>query len=418
MLLNSSLLFKIQSLGFISMGLFSYKKVEGGQPARKSVTSPTTTEYTPHSHNSHRQPKKWDTNAFRRFPKFSLLAFFFLCVVISFASYVIISANETPVLEWNLGLTPAVWLALCTVAVNGCVQSLLDKGVELYWWVAAASGGSTPEELHNAWVSGTLVGSLMLLFTKLKISRLATAAIFAAAIRINGPLFQQVISTKNIEQIDRVEIVAEMFEELPRAWSGILGQRNHLVMDISVNFAQVVRAYTDRKPIQLVTERSFGCELDDSTCAGYLPGTGFRVNCTTTPFPYEVQIQPSSPGCDPRSPSCASTEPITVFETNVTYLVRTRYDQEGFAAPAKGFRVKASFKEAEDCVGTGVTRTCDFVPHLVRYKTRVNHRGEASLVGTYLDDQVGRKFYEKDVDIPDEDATTRYSTFGGFILAF
>ncbi|RPA77420.1 hypothetical protein BJ508DRAFT_417122 [Ascobolus immersus RN42] len=52
--------------------------------------------------------KPWDTSNLRRLPKVPLLAFLALLAICAFAAYIILSADNTPVSEWPLGLPPSV----------------------------------------------------------------------------------------------------------------------------------------------------------------------------------------------------------------------------------------------------------------------------------------------------------------------
>src|SRR5690606_22257214 len=137
---------------------------------------------------------------------------------------------------------------VCTVAINTAVTVLLEKGLELYWWSQAVKHAQTPTELHDNWSSGKIIGAIILLFTKFKVSRLSAAAIFAAAVRVNGPLFQQAVNTTNINQSHNVRASVQIFERLPIYGSGITTGRNRQLTDITAGFAEVVAGYKDRSP--------------------------------------------------------------------------------------------------------------------------------------------------------------------------
>ncbi|RPA73320.1 hypothetical protein BJ508DRAFT_366783 [Ascobolus immersus RN42] len=392
------------------MGLFSqYGKVERNIDERELQSSPSATAYNKNSpFLSGDQAKRWDTNALKRLPKLSFIAFIVVLAVCGFASYVIASAHETPVAEWNLGLSPSVWLALCTVAINTAVTALLDKGAELYWWSKAVKYGQTPTELHDTWSSGKIAGALFVIFTKFKFSRLAAAAIFAAAVRVNGPLFQQAVNTTIISAYEDVQVSAEVYERLPDGWSGILAERNYQLADISTSFADVFSGYMDRSPVKTAFKNDQGCGREGAKCEGYLPGTGFKVTCKADePFPYAVEFDRDA-HMEANGGRLTPPDPILLFTANITSLVPRSHDS--------GFNVTVRYKDkTTGCKGTGVIKTCEFVPYLLKYKVKVTETMDIVLLGNHTDDIPVEFFYPGGIAQRDD---VSVSTFGGFTFAF
>ncbi|KAL7905872.1 hypothetical protein GGI35DRAFT_459520 [Trichoderma velutinum] len=225
------------------------------------------------------QGSEWSPGALRQFPYAGILSLLG-CISCIAATVAILKASDgQPTDDWSL--SPTVYLALLTTALNRLAQVAFSEGVKIVWWRAAIRG-TTVSHLHRYWASGDSTVSALQLGRGFNIVSLAKLAV--TLIAIDQPLIQRASSVVAQHPENPISVSAPIAPEIPYGYTASQFGRALNVADASmtVPMLAVFGAYNSKAAI---IHNFTGCA---GTCTGAVHAGGFTADCSTNSIAVDV----------------------------------------------------------------------------------------------------------------------------------
>jgi hypothetical protein len=264
---------------------------------KNHATPPHSTSSTPPRRNQ--QPpgsSKWSPGFVRRFPLIGIVALVGCVACIAASVGVLVASNGQPIDSWTI--SPALYLALLTTALNTLAGVAFGEGVKIAWWSSAVRG-TTVFSLQSYWASGDSI------LHAAKPSRggfniVSLAKLAVSLIAIDQPLIQRASSVVSRHPSEGIQVTAPIAPEIPYGYTGVpYGQAPTLNnISMSVPMLNAFNAYTQRRPI---THTFTGCR-DTDTCTGVVQAGGFAADCSTSDY---------------------SSDPYSIISTTATLVLKT-----------------------------------------------------------------------------------------------
>lgn len=226
------------------------------------------------------QGSEWSPGALRQFPYCGILSLLG-CISCIAATIAILKASDgQPTDDWSL--SPTVYLALLTTALNRLAQVAFSEGAKIVWWRAAIRG-TTVSHLHRYWASGDSTVSALRLGRGFNIVSLAKLAV--TLIAIDQPLIQRASSVVAQHPENPVSVSAPIAPEIPYGYTATqFGRALNVANDMSMTIPMLAAfgAYNSKAAI---IHNFTGCA---GTCTGAVHAGGFTANCSTNSIAVDV----------------------------------------------------------------------------------------------------------------------------------
>ncbi|KAM0255439.1 hypothetical protein ACHAQJ_005739 [Trichoderma viride] len=321
-----------------------------------SVQAQTPEKNDTISYSRPQQGSEWSPGILRRLPYSGILSLLG-CILCIAATVAILKASDgQPTDDWSV--SPTVYLALLTTALNRLAQFAFSEGVKIVWWRAVIRG-TTVSNLHKYWASGDSTVSAMRLGRGFNIVSLAKLAV--TLIAIDQPLIQRASSVVAQHPNKLVSVSAPIAPEIPYGYTAYqFGRALSLsAMNMAVPMVAAFSAYNSKAPI---IHNFTGCA---GTCTGVVQAGGFTANCSTNSTAVDVYSIVPHGGGDAGEPAQTSMSPFNV-SWNVNLDVYRRTADMSFLAY---FVAKTS---PETCtMATMIQRQCQLQPATLEYPVQL-----------------------------------------------
>ncbi|KAF4478954.1 hypothetical protein CGGC5_v013002 [Colletotrichum fructicola Nara gc5] len=193
---------------------------------------------------------------------------------------VVLVADGTATGSWTV--SPTVLAAIIATAANILLQLALSKGVAISWRRRSIEEPTSVRDLHARWIVGQGFVDAVQEVVLRGPNFAAIASIMATIVAINSPLIQRALTPGHGTFEGRFDLgEIRMIQQLPRGYSGIWDHDTKSIGYPTETFSDLTRRYFYYPGIILENRAAIGENLAfcDGTCAGWLRGAGFSINC-------------------------------------------------------------------------------------------------------------------------------------------
>ncbi|KAM0460082.1 hypothetical protein ACHAO4_002212 [Trichoderma viride] len=240
-----------------------------------SASAPLHEKYEAVRPDQQQQGVKWSPGIIRRLPYIGILALVGCIACIAASVGILVASNGQPIDDWSV--SPTVYLALLTTALNILARVAFGEGIKIAWWNAAIRGTSV-FSLHDYWASGD--SALYSAMPRRSFNIISLAKLAVTLIAIDQPLIQRASSVVSQHPSQAISVTAPIAQEIPFGYTGDQYGSAVELESVSMSFPmlQAFNAYNQKSTI---THNFTGCA---DTCTGVVQAGGFVANCSTSDF--------------------------------------------------------------------------------------------------------------------------------------